>query len=755
MIILAVLLTAVASDSDCRDLAIWNSLRQQRPIDLKTAYNMLHTRPLEECILGWITVCLVTNDCDPSIGLRRVSIVDLIATDWPVLEILTKDWSGSDHSHSACDSLWHPSINWASFRETAWQGISSGDLSTLNNMLEMSNGILWKALSNAAHKSGKTIGGFTNDCPDGVNLAVLIRTWGVLLSPHGDTERIVEVSWRFLENRLSVKSAWPLYPMLLLIKRIRYFPQPVPLRLTGSDIRNSGRVIILLFSGSSSAELAISIGTLNKHGLLSQVMVLPLDDEARSACTAVGQCLCLEVVSANAFVAKFLTIEAILQNENIRDLYVFADPNPTTWGENPADERSASEFDLELPKEEYSNHFAFDRMHFRNTNITKKFVAIVAEWIRKYPFAVEREGLLYLLQHDDTFLFAPEYSYLPKPNELPNVRVTEMVPIDVYSKGSLRFPRQSTSFEDSILDPSREILNSSTCLNTMFKDNMPSTIGIISEQDRAFRSDTYISHISYAEGCCKRDQQMCMQSAISIGGANVSIPLNGSFVDSTFLMRNKEILNFNRTTLVSGKTPSSLTGYYVWKPYVILKSLLAKSISWNGILVYTDAGMVFTSSMRPTLLKYLSKSDIVGGDSVMMEAHATKRDAFIALQIDDLSAALTNQIASGFVAVRKTDRTLLFLRWWLAACGCLETVGETGNIFGYPNYEGFRFTNDDQSTFSLLMKKFGYRSMKTNELKSFIEARRNIAKFVKSANSYALSNTPASMEEYTHAAETA
>jgi hypothetical protein len=202
-----------------------------------------------------------------------------------------------------------------------------------------------------------------------------------------------------------------------------------------------------------------------------------------------------------------------------------------------------------------------------------------------------------------------------------------------------------------------------------------------------------------------------------------------------------------------GKTPSAQFGYYAWKPYVILKYLLREDIPWNGVVVYTDAGMVFTASMRTVLEKYIPETDIVGAQTVMTEAHVTKRDVFVALQADDLSVALGNQVASCFIAARKTPRVIEFLRWWLAACGCLEIIGEQDNIYGLPNFDGFRFNNDDQSPFSVLMKKFGYLSMTSKEMGSFLEARRNIAKFLAAADAYAVTGETASHDSYMRAAD--
>jgi hypothetical protein len=92
-------------------------------------------------------------------------------------------------------------------------------------------------------------------------------------------------------------------------------------------------------------------------------------------------------------------------------------------------------------------------------------------------------------------------------------------------------------------------------------------------------------------------------------------------------------------------------------------------------------------------------------------------------------------------------------RWWLAASGCLDIIGEQDNIYGLVNYEGFRFNNDDQTPFSVLSKKFGYTSISQKEMTGFLEASRNKAKFISAINSFALKGRVSTAEEYMQAAE--
>merc|ERR1711963_1047742 len=82
-----------------------------------------------------------------------------------------------------------------------------------------------------------------------------------------------------------------------------------------------------------------------------------------------------------------------------------------------------------------------------------------------------------------------------------------------------------------------------------------------------------IIHVTFADGCCELEQAKSSATALKFG-ANSSRALNGSFLSKDFRARNAKLLSWNRSEdLISGKTPSSKLGYYVWKPYVLLETL--------------------------------------------------------------------------------------------------------------------------------------------------------------------------------------
>ncbi len=246
--------------------------------------------------------------------------------------------------------------------------------------------------------------------------------------------------------------------------------------------------------------------------------------------------------------------------------------------------------------------------------------------------------------------------------------------------------------------------------------------------------ETFIYHVNFAYGCCEEDQKLSSASARKCF-ANESRALDGSVLDEEFLAKNAALLNFDRSNLITSKTPSGTKGYYVWKPYAILKGIC--DMPFGSVVVYSDAGVQFTAPLRPLLRKYLAVTDLTAVETEMLEQSRSKRDAFLVLDADFPSIATTPQVASAIIAFRKTPNTVAFLEWWLAALESPLVVTEEPSVLG-DEYENFVNSNDDQTGFSLLFKKFGYMPFSFGERNKVILMARNVAKFQAASDSYAL-----------------
>ena len=86
-------------------------------------------------------------------------------------------------------------------------------------------------------------------------------------------------------------------------------------------------------------------------------------------------------------------------------------------------------------------------------------------------------------------------------------------------------------------------------------------------------------HINYAKNRYLNSQKKCSISALE-NGFDVSIPYKFSDIDPDFANKNSWILSLPRGA-----------GYWLWKPYLILKTL--NTMSESDWLMYTDSGMYF------------------------------------------------------------------------------------------------------------------------------------------------------------------
>jgi len=264
-----------------------------------------------------------------------------------------------------------------------------------------------------------------------------------------------------------------------------------------------------------------------------------------------------------------------------------------------------------------------------------------------------------------------------------------------------------------------------------------------------------IVHVNFADGCCEAEQKQSSETALQFG-ADESRPLRGDFLDSDFRRRNHRLLTFNRTPeLTQHKTPSGKVGYYVWKPYVLLNTVKDPSLPWDTtVVVWTDAGIHFVGDMRPLVENYLRSSDVAATRTPMMEADFSKRDAFLLLDADYHTIMETSQIATGIILVRKTKLAVQFLERWLSACEDPRIMTEEPSVLGMPDYPSYKNNNDDQTAFSLLFKRHGFEAFSVNERDEVVYTGRNLAKFIKASDDFALGRGT-EQDEYLQAADEA
>lgn len=164
-------------------------------------------------------------------------------------------------------------------------------------------------------------------------------------------------------------------------------------------------------------------------------------------------------------------------------------------------------------------------------------------------------------------------------------------------------------------------------------------------------------------------------------------------IDFKFIKKNKSILAEKRGS-----------GYWLWKPYFIYKTLL--KMKDNDILLYCDSGLEFISDPTPLLSLVNSENSII-----LFQTHGhknyiwTKRDAFVLMNCDTEQYYNAEQVAGGYQLYYKCEQTMNFVREYLDFCSDRRIITDDKNTTS-ENIPGFIEHRHDQSILSLLAKKY-------------------------------------------------
>ena len=201
-------------------------------------------------------------------------------------------------------------------------------------------------------------------------------------------------------------------------------------------------------------------------------------------------------------------------------------------------------------------------------------------------------------------------------------------------------------------------------------------------------------HINYAHNRYLQAQRYCCETAIANG-----------FDESKaygFHDLSKEFVESNLYTLSQPRG----AGYWLWKPYFILKTL--EVISEDDWLMYTDSGMFFVRNPWDFIF---SKSEQMGEKgiatfcSISTNKAYTKRDAFVLMGADSPTFTDSPQRMASVFVCRKTPFSLSFVQEWLKYASDPRIITDLPNTLGLPNYPEFVDHRHDQSIMSILAIK--------------------------------------------------
>lgn len=200
-------------------------------------------------------------------------------------------------------------------------------------------------------------------------------------------------------------------------------------------------------------------------------------------------------------------------------------------------------------------------------------------------------------------------------------------------------------------------------------------------------------HINYAHGRYLKAQEYCSQSAKNVGFDEVmSYHIND--IDSEFFNKNKDILTQPRGA-----------GYWLWKAYFMHKTL--KDISDGDLLVYSDSGSFYQSSIEPLIDRVkLDKHGVLSFElKGLIEKDYTKKDTFVLMGLDEPKYTDSSQREATYIWLIKNDFTIKLIDEYLEYAQNQNIITDLPNITG-DNYPTFKDHRHDQSIWSLLCKKY-------------------------------------------------
>ncbi len=174
-----------------------------------------------------------------------------------------------------------------------------------------------------------------------------------------------------------------------------------------------------------------------------------------------------------------------------------------------------------------------------------------------------------------------------------------------------------------------------------------------------------------------------------------------SDIDQEFILRNASIMARPRGH-----------GYWIWKPYVILKRLL--ELPHDAILCYLDARYTMTGDLASRIrgkfadgkkwIHVLKDHHFVPGNR-FRESEWSKCDASVLMDVPIKDADL--QAWAGFIAIRKCPEAIMFVSEWLAYCQDPRIVSDDPDKTLECKDRKVVENRHDQTVLSLLLRKWG------------------------------------------------
>ena len=198
--------------------------------------------------------------------------------------------------------------------------------------------------------------------------------------------------------------------------------------------------------------------------------------------------------------------------------------------------------------------------------------------------------------------------------------------------------------------------------------------------------------INYADLGFIESQKLNSSSGLSHGFDKV-ISYKKNSIDADFRKNNREILNSRRGA-----------GYWLWKPYIILKTL--NEVNENDIVFYSDSGVEFIKDMTPIFskIKTVDRGVLIfriSGDH--KESTWCRRNVAEQIVNCDKNIVESPQYCASFIGMRNCKESKNIISEWLSLCVQPLLIKDLPRQ--KKEFKNFRQHRHDQAILSLLAKK--------------------------------------------------
>ncbi|MCD8328852.1 MAG: hypothetical protein LUC25_07155 [Ruminococcus sp.] len=202
--------------------------------------------------------------------------------------------------------------------------------------------------------------------------------------------------------------------------------------------------------------------------------------------------------------------------------------------------------------------------------------------------------------------------------------------------------------------------------------------------------------INYANEAFRKAQKANTWTSKHIAGFDEVIEYGPDDVDEEFRNKYKDIFAYKRGN-----------GLWLWKPYLILKTL--NKMQDGDILVYLDSGAFWCRSANP-IFEVLNKEDIYVVSNPLVEKQFTKKRTFEIMDCFDDKYTESSQIQASIIGLKKSRRSVELMNKFLSYCCDVDNIAS--DIIGEGIDVTFVAHREDQSILSLLVKKENIKSHK-------------------------------------------